>query len=132
MKINVLATIKEDFRAWRESTKRLSLVELEENLSLLGEEYKNVITERKAVKAAIERVKDEFSALLERQPKDTFSWGKDDEIMEAHAAHIGDIERLKTRFDTRYGRRYDEYLNAVNALKKRRRRVIFQNATKAT
>jgi hypothetical protein len=124
MKTNISITHKDDFRTWQKKAQKLFEKARAEELAHINEEYEDVLSDYATAKATSERIISEFSALLDSQTKKVYSWEDDEGIMEAYAVAMEEIERINTRFHTKWGNRYEEYLNTVDVLEKEHKKAI--------
>ena len=120
----ICITGKEDFHMWQEKVQKFFKDAKKQETLCINEEYKDVLQDYKASKAEHKRIIDEFTALLDRQPKSSYSWESDSEIMKAHAATMEEMGRVNIRFQIKWGNRYEEYLSVMDALKKEYKKVM--------
>jgi hypothetical protein len=119
------------FLEWQEDAQKLFRQAKEDETLLINEEYKDVLADHELLQAEFKRITDEFALLLDRQPKNCFSWEDDKEILGEHVIAMAEMERINGEFLKKWGSKYEEYLAVMDALEKECQRAMAQTRSHA-
>jgi hypothetical protein len=127
MSSTISITSKDDFRTWQLKAQGLCMEAKDATYSLILKEYEDVLADYKTSLEASNRIIKEFTALCKSEPGDDCN----EKIMDAHAAANTEIDRINGEFHKKWGRRYEEYLIAIDLLKKEHKRVMALTRSRA-
>jgi len=112
-----------DWLMWQEETEEL-LQEAEEQETMhIRAKHKDMLFDYETNDTLIKRMLSEFILLCDANPEEDRTEECSDELLEAHATAMADLERIITEFHAKWGGQYEEYEKEVDAVKKKYKKL---------